>query len=318
MSCKADAFTFTTPCTDSDVVACSFAVREVLDAAGASLEYEGENGQHFWTPGHGSFHVSNMSRVTIVHASGVALDHLRLLGLFGPYLHAVSLEPHRVTTLHAAYDQFVDAAPEVHALFQKSTTVGVSLSRKMIPKTDVHKDWSFDDRGVETGTTRLGNRKTFKTYIYGYDKRWERVSKGFPDPGPCYRLELVVKGSVGATLRDVWDPTSLFFHYAAPDILAVPQGVAPWTPYGEGFTMEKLTDTTPVQKLKRLIEYSPDVARMLRYCVDAGPGGMRMLAQLLEQRTASLEAPSGALGHGGSSCTVSHASTVLDAPDRLQ
>jgi hypothetical protein len=315
---KADAFTFTTPSLDDAVVACSVAVREVLDAAGASLEYENENGQLFRTPGAGAFHVSSMSRVVITSASGMALDHLRSLGLFGAYLSAVSLEPHRVSTLHAAHDEFVEAAPIVKALFEKATTVGVSLSRKMIPKIDVHKDWSYDDRGVETGTTRLGNRRTYKTYIYGYDKRWERVSKGFPDPGPCCRHELVVKGSVGATLRDVYDPTALFFHYASPDILERPEGVAPWTPYGEGFTMDKVLEATPVQKMKRLVEYSPDVQRLLRYCDEAGPGGLSFLTQLLKQRATSSDVVSGASTHGDSGNPRVEPGTALSAPDRLQ
>src|SRR5450830_1701966 len=45
-----------------------------------------------------------------------------------------------------------------------------------------------------------------------YDKREERVSRGFADPGPLVRVELVVSG-VGATLRDVSDPSALFYHY---------------------------------------------------------------------------------------------------------
>lgn len=318
MIVKADAFTYTTPSIDDRMVACSAAVREVIDAAGASLIYENDDGQLFRTPGDGAFHISSMSRVTITSASGVALDHLRSLDLFGAYLGAVSLEPWRVSTLHAACDEFVDAAPIVKALFAKATTVGVALSRKLIPKIDAHKDWSYDDRGVETGTTRLGNRRTYKSYIYVYDKRWERVSKGFPDPGPCCRHELVVKGAVGATLRDVYDPTSLFFHYAAPDILVRPEGVAPWTPYGEGFTMDKLTETTPVQKIKRLVEYSLDVQRLLRYCDEAGPGGLNFLTQLLKQRATASDVTSGASSHGDSGNHGVKPSVALSAPDRLQ
>jgi hypothetical protein len=85
------------------------------------------------------------------------------------------------------------------------------------------------------------------------------------------------------TLRDVLEPAPLFFHFASPDLMPRPDGVAPWSPHGEGFTLDRIATEDQV-KLRRLVERSVDLERMIDLA-DKLPGeGMDVLLRLVRHR----------------------------------
>jgi hypothetical protein len=155
-----------------------------------------------------------------------------------------------------------------------------------------------------------------------YDKRNERIDAGFPDPGPWVRYELVVRSEMGPTLKDAYDPTPMFFHFASPDVLERPEDVASWAPHAEGFALEKLPTTTPMQKMYRLLDSSADVARLVKLAHEAGPGSVRMLLARIERMATVTGEPLGAFtaptGPAGSPPTERVPSAVLEAATTVQ
>lgn len=253
----------------------------VIDAAGGYLDsqtqgtslYRLDDGTIRAAPTHGVFSVS---------ASGIALSRLRSRGVFGDYLAALGGFPHRVTGVHATLELPQDAAPVVAAVAAKGRAGLIALSRKSVPAEHVMTHLGLDALGVLTGTVYIGSPKA-EVRAAVYDKRHERMSKGYPDPGPLLRYELRCRSKLGATLRDAYDPESLFFHFAAPDLLPVAQGVHPWSPHGEGFALEKRQVFTPAELMKRRLEASGDVKRLLELAEEAGPNGFDYLVSQLRQ-----------------------------------
>jgi hypothetical protein len=328
----ADALTVTTP-SDAPVPAAPTAVRDVLDAAGVSLEYENEKGQLYRVGGtSGICRISSRNRVDIIYSSGQFLAHLRAQNLYVVFLSALSLNPHRVTRIDATLDVAVDAVPVLSVLTSRARAGAISLSRKRIKRRDVSQFLASAEYDPEilTGSTYVGDRKTAEVYLLAYDKRNERIVAGHPDPGPLLRYELVVRAAHGPTLRDAVDPTAMFYSFVSPDILARPDGVASWTPYAEGFTLEKFEPLSVTERLYRLLDSSPDVARLVKLAQELGPGGHRVLAASLERmangkgpwvarnkeaRTPALAPFTGAAAPG---TQVVGSTGALAAPDRLQ
>jgi hypothetical protein len=319
-----DALTVTTPLEGDAAVVVSPAVQDVLDAAGVSLEVQSPVMQLFRTKGGGILRVSSRARVQIIYTSGALLTHLRSQQMYGAFLSALSMQPHRVTRLDACVDIFSAAHVVVAALALKGRDGAVALSRKAIRPCDIDQRTrvAHYDASVLTGSVYLGNRATAKVYMLVYDKRNERLDAGLPDPGAWVRFELVVRSEMGPTLRDASDPTSMFFHFAAPDVLDRPPNVAPWVSHAEGFTLEKLTPATPMQKIYQLLDSSPDVARLLKYIEAAGPESIRLATARLERMARGATCAPGAFTapnpSGVSREPTSIPSAALEAPATLQ
>jgi hypothetical protein len=92
----------------------------------------------------------------------------------------------------------------------------------------------------------------------------------------------------------------------APAIFDRPSGAPEWSSgWAEGWTMEKI-DILPAQRLKGLIELSPELAAIIELADSVGTGGRSMAIRLIEQRVRhapSLSSPPSSLrgtGTGGS------------------
>jgi hypothetical protein len=320
---KCDALTFTTP-LDGPIVAPA-AVRAVLDACGAALEHETAEVQLFRLRG-GVFRVSSRPRLLIVSASGGSLGHLRDCDLYGEFLSAIAVLPHRISRLDACLDTpCSDAAAIVQALAAKARAGNVALSRKAVHPTDV-ETWlraAHYDPSVITGTVYLGKSSKSRAYLAAYDKQNERLDRGFGDIGGMLRRELRIRSSeIGVTLRDAADPTSLFWHFVSPDVLEAPPGVVPWVSHAEGFTMEKPKDLTPLERAFRLLDNSPDIARLARYALEGGPNAMRVISARLERLAYGDDAflvPAAGTSPAGASTPAAPTSTPHPKPSgRLQ
>lgn len=111
------------------------------------------------------------------------------------------------------------------------------------------------------GTVYLGGRSA-EVKARVYDKRQERIARGYPDPGPWLRAELTVTGAVGVSLKDVWSPAPVFWHFMASTlkgIAACPVDVPEWVPGGVGFSLPPRPVLDPVQRLARRLERSTEL-----------------------------------------------------------
>jgi hypothetical protein len=255
---------------------------QVIDGGGLSLEFADDDKQIYRCAlPTAILRLSRSHRVFRVECSGAMLAHLRTLAIFPELLSALSALPLRVTALHAALDVAVAAPPFIFAITQRARFGdGIFLSRKMIPRGHVTTFLSLDSDGVETGSVYMGGPQAERRLVV-YDKRHERLQKVGVDIGPTLRYEARFKSGTGASLRDVWNPLELFWDAVAPDVLPRPSGVAPWRSHAEGFHLDKPPEITAFQKMERLVDQSPDVARLLYFCTQMGRGGFDALVRAL-------------------------------------
>ena len=128
-------------------------------------------------------------RVGVFSASGGALAALRSAGVFGDYLWLLSSEgPHRVTRIDAALDVVTPTWPLLRKLYRKVRQNSIRLSKKACTGRLISGP-CVD--GGETGTLYLG-KKSAEVHAKVYDKRQERLDKGYSDPGVLTRYEVTV------------------------------------------------------------------------------------------------------------------------------
>lgn len=235
------------------------------------------------------FKFKKRGKVHVISASGMALSALRSSGNFSNYLRELSLFPHRVSMLHATQDYFVqDPADVVLALKDAAFDERVYLTRKVLQKKHVNVLLSPGITGKDTGTVYLGNRANADVWAKGYDKRQERLQRGFQDPGPVFRLEIAVQSDVGATLRDAFDPHDLYFHFASKSLVEAPQGFKGWVPSGEGFVLGESREILPLDRLDRLLDFSLDLTRLIEIAVSAyGEKSGDVLSRLIRKKCLS-------------------------------
>lgn len=228
-------------------------------------------------------------RATTVHAPS---QPGQVRCCFSEFLAALSQAPHRVTKLHATLDLVADGRDVVLALYDRAKAGGVTLTRKAVPSSQVSMVRRPALYGPgDTGTAYIGKR-TRDVWVKVYDKRNEMLDRrevlevdepaldGFYDPGPLTRYELALGRHVGCTLRDASDPAAVFWHHMG-DLLAVPQGVAPWVPMAEGYTLPPPFGREPIEQLRLLLDSSPDVARAVALADKLGPHGRSFLGRML-------------------------------------
>jgi hypothetical protein len=216
--------------------------------------------------------------VAWVEFSGVALETLRAGELFVEVLHLLGSTPHRVTRLDATLDRDVPSAGILADLYERSAAGEVSLTRKaayprkyLAPGLD----------GRDTGTIYLG-KPTAKVRARVYDKQHERWQRAGEVQGPRTRWECTVRGDMGVSLRDAWDPAPVFWHYMAPDVLTAPDGVPAWEPAGEGYQLEQPAPRDPLNLLERRIE-SLDLDDLMAQAA-AVPGGVELVLHAVRKR----------------------------------
>lgn len=262
----------------------SVELRPELEGLGMSLERDEERVKLWRSAGDGWGTVKQEARgkVWAVGISGTVCAGLRAAGRLASVLAMFGARPHRTTRLDAAMDVPEDAAPVVSRLTAAGRRGELALTRKRIAPATVETHLGLRVDGVESGTVYLGGRSAEARMVV-YDKRHERLSRKLPDIGNLTRYELRLRGGLGISLRDCIEPGPVFWHHVAPDFLPAPEGVAAWTPAGEGFELERLPPPTPAARMFALLERSPDVRQLLTLADQAGPFGLRMLVQRIER-----------------------------------
>jgi len=256
-------------------------LRIYLAQCGAVVDQEG-----LWRFEGGTVRIGERGRVLTLGISGLALAGLREMGALPEFLAILADWPHRITSMDAAWDVHQDAAPVVQRLYQEANEGQHRLTRKALGHDQVLAFFSKDDRGKDTGTVYLG-KKTAEVRCRVYDKRWERLSKGFDDPGPLVRYELTVTGKMGPTLRDVVEPAAMFWHFVGRSLLESPiTSVHQWTGHGEGFNLPPRPETLPAQALAKRLEDNAELKELVWLAVQAGDVEVRRIVRHVQDLAA--------------------------------
>lgn len=236
----------------------------------------------------GSVRFGARGQVATISTSGGVLSLLRAAGMLDEWLSAIAEVPHRVSLLHATADYVVSSPPSVIQEVKAAASAGsLALTRKRIMSQHVKFYMGLSADGQETGTVYLGKRENADVWAKIYDKRQERLDRGFSDPGSLVRVEVSVQSDVGATLRDVANPGPLFFYFAGRSLVEVPSGTPAWSAHGEGYAVGPRVVRPVVARLERLLEDSLDVGRLVELAREAyGAEAGRVLGRMVGQRCA--------------------------------
>ena len=230
--------------------------------------------------GEGTVFVQHRKRFSRVSISGGALEYMRVRGVFVDCLSLLGSSPHRVTRLDAAVDtneagpaaveRYRALYPEVCYLTHKPVKVSCFLSA--------------DREGQQTGTWYAGHRTDAKVTARVYDKAHQLYEKRGELWGPRTRYEVTLRGKVGPTLKDAYDPCAAFWHYAAPALLDAPDDAPPWGPgTAEGWE-STWEPPLPAAVLKRRVSESLELDVLVDLADKAGPEGRNYLLSLLRRR----------------------------------
>ena len=227
-------------------------------------------------------------QIWILSFTGAAMRSIREGGLLRDLAMLLSEVPHRVTRLDASCDYATDAPPFLERLYRRVRKSSLVLGRKVIRVSDCEVHFHTRDDGRRSGGIYLGGRYA-EVRALVYDKQSERIKKGYPDPGEMLRIEIRLRSQVGCSVFDAVEPARLYYHYAAPDLVSLPESVRPWKANGQGFELQQQpAHSTPYQRLKWLIGESAVIELMLRLCQQEGAGGLRSVYTLLDRRVEAM------------------------------
>ena len=200
--------------------------------------------------------------------------------------------PCTVTRLDASCDYAVSAPDYLASLYYRIRRESIVLGQKVVSYRDVERHTSVNAEGRQVHNLYLG-KKTAEIRVLVYDKRHEQVSKGKADIGNMLRVEVRLKSQVRCTLFDALSPERVYYHYAAPALVSLPESVRPWEANGQGFEVQrKQSNFTTYERLKLLVEESASIKQALRLIARADSGGMVAFMHLLEHRMAADALPS--------------------------
>lgn len=222
----------------------------------------------------------------LLSTSGGVLERMRDCGVFLDYLALLGSFPHRVTRLHATCDYLVLSPGAVIREVKDLASAGqVQLSRKALPASQCLFILAPGADGQDTGTVYLGEQKKSDITAKIYDKQRERLSKGLRDPGSIVRVELSLGSEVGATLRDVADPSGVYYHYAGRMLVQRPHGLPEWSANAEGFTLPPRRVVTPLERMQRLLEESYELRQLVDLACEAHKGhAAAVLGRIFRER----------------------------------
>lgn len=232
---------------------------------------------------HGLLRYGEKNQVATLSASGVMLAQLRAANMLFDFLAAIASHgPYKVTHVDVARDEECDAPSQLAWLYGRLRVAGAQLTRKKIRPDEINCMFSRGPDGRDTGSIMIGDRRSAETTAIVYDRQHDARRKGKPDPGSLLRTEIRT-GIAGLSLKDVAVPDPLFWHFATPTFGKRPDDVCDWQPWGEGFCLDK-PDADPLAQLRRQVERSSDLNRMLELADQLDGDGIGQLQRLISQR----------------------------------
>jgi hypothetical protein len=224
---------------------------------------------------------------------------LRDFAQLGAFLSEVVPFRHSITRLDATADYGVDSPPLLTRFYRKGKGGGVRFTNHAIKPAQMRYIRRPRHDGVDSGTVYFGQQGNLFVFGKVYDKRHQVMCSGGDDMGPLTRVELTFTREVRCSLRDVQHPHELFFHHARHSLVVPPSGLRGWSPYGEGFVMEKREKLLPKLRLNRLAEADLNIGRMVDVGIGEGWTESEILAEIVASTARAvrmrLAAESGAL-----------------------
>lgn len=212
--------------------------------------------------GNGTIRIQSTPHFHSVSISGGSLARIRELRRLDYLLTCFAEVPHSVTRLDVALDTNQDG-PDVidhyHKRFSSSSRYP-KLSRKTVEPSYILKRRSSDNR--LTGTVYIGHTKGTKVSARIYDKQADLLDKNGVSVPPTTRYELTVRKDMKPSLRDVFQPSAIFWHYMGNTLIKRPPDVPKWHPgWGGSWTM-KVDKPLLYQVLKTKIQDNPELHRI--------------------------------------------------------
>lgn len=263
----------------------SHQLETVAGDAGFLLDFEKERVRQLRLDG-GTIRTELTRGLRMVSCSGQALARLRSVQLLGQFLAVIGNVPHRVTGLHATLDRPEATGPHLAAIVARAASDdGLRAGRKRIPRTALLEYRQHLPDGSHTGSVYCGTKHA-EIRPFVYDKRQERIARGLPDIGhDLTRWELRLRSGVGLSLRDVYQPAAVFWHYMAPDFLPRPEGVPEWQSGADGFAYDRPSPPLPAARLLRAAEGSEHLRELVKLA-GAFPGGVDFLCAIVRRMDA--------------------------------
>jgi hypothetical protein len=254
-----------------------------LDLIGA---VEGFKGTFQQSDKGGTLKVYCVASVVVFSASGQFLDALRKKGVFNNYLAAFFPYSHRISRLDASVDFRADAPTIQNDVYELGQSGQLHLTRKAVNSDHVSRLQGRNKDGYDTGTVYLGSKANSDVYAKVYDKRQERLAKGYEDIGPTLRIELTIQSDIGATLKDASNPFDIFYNFASKSLVIAPPEFKGWTAHGAGFDLPKVVDNrTTWERLWGIASSSNDLSRMIDLAVtEYGDDALTELNKLVRKR----------------------------------
>lgn len=215
-----------------------------------------------------------------ISVSGGALFRMRELRKLDFFLSCISETPHRVTRLDAAIDFGIDG-PVVFSHYQKRFARASrypKLSRKTVEPSYYSSMRPSD--GQITGTVYIGDNKS-KVSARIYDKQEEARRKRGEELPPTTRFELTIRGDMNPSLRDVSEPTAIFWHYMGKTVLEAPTDAPVWEQGWGGNWDMQVEKPLLYQVVKSKIENNPELLRIFELAESMSPDGRRIAMRMI-------------------------------------
>lgn len=272
-----DALRVSVPQCDSQTVMDELS--PYLDHIGAHIDFQGS-----YRKGTGLLSCRASHGVSVISASGQILAELRALKLLDSFLMGFNSVPHKVTRLDATADVPLYGPDAIKAVYQQGHKGEVVLSRKAVSRRHVAQQLgpvAYEDPSPRvTGSVYLGGPQAEVRAVV-YDKRQELLQKQGLDIGEDrVRFECRVKSGMSPSLRDASNPAPIFFHFMSPSLVKPSADVPAWVPAGGSFHVDR-RDVLPYERLKSIIEGSPDFRRVASIVSDLGSPGRDMAMRLI-------------------------------------
>lgn len=239
----------------------------------------------------GTLKIMSRQAVSTFSLSGQFLFNLRANKVLDDFLFVFSDFSHNVSMLHATVDFKVSSPEALQEVYSLATSGNFYLSRKAMNPKHVTKFMGLDVEGRETGTVNLGYKANYDIWAKVYDKRHERISKGFEDCGDMLRIEIAIQSDVGATLRDISNPHDIFYQFASKSLVIAPKSFLGWQSHAGGLSLErKSKDLTTWERLWGIIEHSDDLSRVFNLAIDDyGSDALLEVQKLIRKRFLMVE-----------------------------
>lgn len=233
--------------------------------------------------GNGTVRLQRTPHFHSVSISGGSLSRIRELRKLEYLLSCISEVPHSITRLDVAIDTAQDGADVIdyyHKRFSKSSRYP-KLSRKTVEPSYMLNRRASDDR--MTGTVYIGHTRGTKVSARIYDKQAELLQKTGAQVPLTTRYELTVRKDMQPSLRDVFQPSAIFWHYMGKTLIKAPYDVPTWEHGWGGSWNMQVEKPLVYQVLKSKIQDNPELQRIFELADSMSPDGRDIAINMIRR-----------------------------------